>query len=100
VSSLAQILAQQLISIHQWNDGTTADFMGYQCTSGVKGRIHSLKWVWDGRFSCPSWTSITGNSRGFTGRSGAIEAAIKDFITKALEENLITSEQANNLIGK
>ena len=92
-SNLASSIANYLVNLHDWNDGTTIDFLGHQCSASLKGRFHKLKWVWDGMFSCAGWTDLIGNSRGSSSRTGAIENAIKDFVNKAFENNLITSEQ-------
>ena len=99
ISGLAISIADSLIGLHNWSNGTPANFMGHQCSGSVKGRIHKLKWVWDGKFSCPGWTGLVGESRGFASRNGALEHSIKDFVNKALQINLITSEQAFD-IGK
>ncbi len=92
-SNIASSLANYLVNLHDWNDGTTIDFLGHQCSASLKGRIHKLKWVWDGKFSCPGWTGLVGESRGSSGRTGAIQNAIKDFTNKGVANNLFTSEQ-------
>ena len=58
-----------------------------------------MKWVWDGKFSCPGWTGLVGESRGSSGRIGAIENAIRDFVNKGVANNLFTSEQIAS-VGK
>ena len=93
ISGLAISIANSLIGLHNWSNGTPANFMGHQCSGSVKGRINKLKWVWDGKFSCPGWTGLVGESRGSSGRTGAIENAIKDFANKVVANNLFTSEQ-------
>jgi hypothetical protein len=91
ISSIAIKIADSIIGLHNRSNGTPTNFMGHQ--GSVKGRIHKLKWVWDGKFSCPGWTGLVGESRGSSGRTGAIENAIKDFANKVVANNLFTSEQ-------
>jgi hypothetical protein len=76
-----------LFSLHTWNEGQTVNVLGYQCTPSLKGRIHKFKWVWDGRFRCPFGQE--GNSRSYKSRTGAIDAAIRDFFAK--NTNLIST---------
>ena len=98
-SGIAAQIASTLIGLHNWSDGKPANFMGHQCLGSVKGRIHKLKWVWDGKFRCPGWTGLVGESRGSSGRTGAIENAIRDFANKGVANNLFVSEQFAS-IGK
>ena len=99
ISSIATGIADTLIGLHSWSNGKPANFMGHQCQGSVKGRIHKLKWVWDGKFSCPGWTVLVGESRGSSGRTGAIENAIRDFVNKGVANNLFTPEQIAS-VGK
>ncbi|CAF0967661.1 unnamed protein product [Brachionus calyciflorus] len=94
---LAIDAAKHIYSLHKWSDYKEIDFIGYKCSGQIKGRIHKLKWVWDGKFKCPSLTAIEGSSRGFKSRSGAIENAIIDFVQKATEQNVLSESQLNQL---
>ena len=96
---IASSLTNIVVGLHNWGSGQTYPFMGHNCNANIKGRIHKLKWVWDGKFTCSSWTPLTGNSRGHKSKNGAIHHAVQDFINKALQNNLITQEMVNG-IGK
>ena len=78
--------------LHRWNDYTTVTLFDRQCVGKVKGGFHSWQWKWSGEFSCLGW-NIVGSSTQFKSRSGATEHAIIDFIQKALQAKLITTEQ-------
>jgi hypothetical protein len=97
--SLIEKITSFIIGLHRWSDGKPHVLLEHNCSFSFKGRIHKLKLVWDGKFTCPGWTYLVGESRGFASRNGALEHSIKDFVNKALQINLITSEQAFD-IGK
>ena len=99
--SLAGSLATTIVGLHNWSDGMAYNLMGYSCKAQIKGRFHRLKWVYDGKFICPSWTPLVGESRHLMSKNGATEHAIRDFVNKAFQSNLITSDQAAQLaVGK
>lgn len=61
----------------------------------ILGRISKWKWVWDGRFSCPSLNnSIQGTSGGLKSRNGAIEHAVRNFMEKAINSGVINADMA------
>jgi len=42
ISGLAISIANSLIGLHNWSNGTPANFMGHQCSGSVKGRINKF----------------------------------------------------------
>ncbi|CAF0921262.1 unnamed protein product [Brachionus calyciflorus] len=97
LSNLAIDVAKHVFRLHKWSDHKEIDFIGHKCVGQVKGRIRKLKWVWDGKFKCPSLTGIEGSGRGFKSRNGAIEHAIIDFVKKAAEQQILNESQLNQL---
>jgi hypothetical protein len=97
--SLIEKITSIIIGLHRWSDGKPHVLLEHSCSFSFKGRIHKLKWVWDGKFICPGWTNLVGESKGYASRNGAMEHSIKNFVNKALHINLITPEQAFG-IGK
>jgi len=82
--------ASYIYGIHKWNDVETVEICGRSCNVQIKGRIHKLTWVWDGR--CEGG-GIVGSARHNDDRNGAIQNAIKDYVIKAGQIGLITPEQ-------
>lgn len=78
-------LAWNIWKVHQWSSETPVNICGMSCFGSVKGRISRLEWKWDGRFRCP-WKlpGIEGRDTKKS-RNGAIEWAIKNFLSKAIE---------------
>src|ERR1700728_226701 len=89
-SAIASKVAVAIYNLHQWGDDQTVEICGRPCNVQTKGRIHKLKWVWDGRCECGG---IIGSARHYKSQNGAIEHAIQDFVIKAGQAGLITPEQ-------
>jgi hypothetical protein len=87
---IATKVAVAIFNLHQWGDDQTIEICGRECNVQIKGRLHQLKWVWDGRCECGG---IVGSSRHFSSQNGAVQNAIQDYVTKAGQANLITPEQ-------
>ncbi len=89
-------IAITLFNLHQWTDGQPVDIMGKQYVVQLKGRVHKLKWVWDGQFKCVSEdTGILGTSSQYKSRNGAASNAIKDYFIQAGQRGLFTEDQIN-----
>ncbi len=65
----------------------------YQCVAKYKGQFRSWKWVWDGRFKCPSITTFEAESRGWKSKDGAAENAMIEYFKQV---NL-TKEQSEEI---
>merc|ERR1739836_58620 len=92
-ASIAVSIAQALIGLHSFDDGTKVPFLGETCTAKLKGRIRKFKWVWDSKFSCDGrFGGLTGSSRGSKSRTGAVERAIEDFAKQALANGSLKPE--------
>ena len=78
-------------SLHKWNDITNVSFLGRPCVGSVKGGFHRWQWKWSGKFSCSGW-NVEGTSTKLKSRTGAIENAVINFMQKALQAKLITTE--------
>ena len=81
--------------MHSWNDYTKVQFLGRDCVGQVKGGFHRWQWKWSGKFSCSGW-NVEGTSTQFLSRTGAMEQAVIDFMQKALQAKLITTDQIKN----
>ncbi|KAK8398850.1 hypothetical protein O3P69_004148 [Scylla paramamosain] len=71
----------------------TVDFMGHTCHIRRRPKFRKFKLYHEGKFWCPGWTHLEGNSR-TKSRSGSARDAIKDFVYKALQNKLITENNA------
>jgi hypothetical protein len=89
-ATIATKVASYVYNLHQWNDAQTVEICGRSCAVQIKGRLHKFEWVWDGKCECGG---ISGSSRHYKSKNGAIEHAIQDFVTKAGQAGLITLEQ-------
>ena len=77
-----------------WSDVDTKQAFGTTCNSQFKGGWHRWQWKWSGKFWCPSLSStITGESTQWKSRTGAIEHAIQDYVTKMTTAGLLKPEQ-------
>jgi hypothetical protein len=76
-------LAYNIWKIHQWGEDSPINICDNQCTGNLKGRISHFEWKWDAKFQCQNkGQGIQGGSTAYS-RDGAMEGAIKDWITKA-----------------
>ncbi len=83
-------LANNIWKIHQWGEDTPINICGNQCTGNLKGRISSFKWKWDAKFRCQNkGQGILGQSTALS-RDGAMNGAIKEWITQAAQAGKIT----------
>lgn len=73
-------LGKFVFSMITWQDGGQIPILGQTCTVSVRGRISSWKWVWDAKLRCPFGQE--GSGRGYKSRTGAAEAATRDFFQK------------------
>ncbi|CAF2500334.1 unnamed protein product [Rotaria sp. Silwood2] len=79
---------------HSWSDVDTKQAFGTTCYSQFKGGFHRWEWKWSGKFWCPSLSStIQGESTQWKSRTGAIEHAIQDYVTKMTQAGLLTVNQ-------
>jgi len=82
-AACAAALAYNIWKIHQWGEDTPITICGNSCTGNLKGRISSFEWKWDAKFQCQNkGQGIEGESTALS-RDGAVEGAIKDWISKA-----------------
>jgi hypothetical protein len=85
----AAAIALNIWKIHQWGEDTPITICGNQCTGNLKGRFSGLEWKWDAKFQCQNkGQGIVGESTAYS-RDGAMEGAIKDWITKAADAGAI-----------
>jgi hypothetical protein len=89
-TTVAVKVAAYVYGLHQWSDSQEIEITGKTCKVQTKGRLHKLKWVWDGKCECEG---IVGDSRHFNSQEGAIKNAIQDYIVKAGQAGLLTDEQ-------
>ncbi|CAF0856883.1 unnamed protein product [Adineta steineri] len=84
-------LAQSIWKVSQWGDATPITICGNQCLGNLKGRISKLKWKWDAKFQCQNkGQGIQGGSTALS-RNGAMQGAIQDWITKAVQAGQINA---------
>lgn len=69
-------------------------FMGHKCSFSHSPSFYRWELYYKGRMWCPGWAPFSGNSK-TRSRAGSIEHATRDFVKKALENNLITEEEAS-----
>ncbi|XP_063615156.1 anti-lipopolysaccharide factor-like [Penaeus indicus] len=75
-----------------WRNGDV-DLVDHSCSYSVKPDIQGFELYFIGSVTCPGWTTIRGESN-TRSKSGVLNAAIKDFIQKALKAGLVTDEEA------
>nr|AVP74303.1 anti-lipopolysaccharide factor 3 [Penaeus vannamei]QJD13444.1 anti-lipopolisaccharide factor 5 [Penaeus vannamei] len=75
-----------------WRTGDI-DLVGHSCTYNVKPDIDGFELYFIGSVTCPGWTTLRGESN-TRSKSGVVNAAVKDFIQKALKAGLVTEEEA------
>ncbi|CAF3551472.1 unnamed protein product [Adineta steineri] len=79
-----------------WSDVDTKQAFGTTCNSQFKGGIHDWEWKWSGKFWCPSLSpTVMGDSTQYASRTGAIEHAVQDYVTKMTSAGLLKPEQLN-----
>ncbi|CAF1135742.1 unnamed protein product [Adineta steineri] len=79
-----------------WSDVDTKQAFGTTCNSQFKGGIHDWEWKWSGKFWCPSLSpTVMGESTQYASRTGAIEHAVQDYVTKMTSAGLLKPEQLN-----
>ncbi|XP_045608931.1 anti-lipopolysaccharide factor isoform X2 [Procambarus clarkii] len=75
-----------------WKDGEV-EFMGRACNYSYSPKISGWRLYYKGKMWCPGWAPFSGDSQ-TKSRAGAIEHATRDFVRKAIENKLITAEEA------
>ncbi|XP_045608927.1 anti-lipopolysaccharide factor isoform X1 [Procambarus clarkii] len=88
-------IIKKLVSL--WKNGEL-EFMGHTCKYSYKPRISSWRLYYIGKMWCPGWASFSGESK-TKSRTGSIEQATKDFVRKAVANNLITAEAAGDWLN-
>ena len=79
-----------------WSDIDTKQAFGTTCNSQFKGGWHDWKWKWSDKFWCPALSPSTmGDSTQWKSRTGAIEHAIQDYVTKTTAAGLLKVDQLN-----
>jgi len=94
----AASIGRSIFSLHRWGDDNNINIGPYPCVGNFKGRISKWKWVWDGKFKCPTLANVEGRSSGWKSRQGSIEHAIEDLMDKLRAGNYLTPEQWTNLL--
>ena len=89
-STIAVNVVGTILDLHQWGDYETVEICGRSCNVQTKGRIHKLKWVWDGQCKCDG---IVGSSHHYKSQKGAAQHALQDYIIKAGQAGRIPPEQ-------
>ncbi|CAF1535065.1 unnamed protein product [Rotaria sordida] len=89
-TAMAVKAAAYIYGLHQWSESQKIKIGDKTCQVQAKGRLHELKWVWDGKCEC---NNIVGESRHYDSKEGAITNAIQDYIVKAGQAGLLTHEQ-------
>lgn len=83
-------ITKQVTSLWQNNE---VQFMGSTCYYTQKPRFRRWKLIYDGDFSCPTWTNIKGSVE-TQSRSSVRIRTIEDFLNKAKDNGLVTEEEA------
>jgi hypothetical protein len=79
---------------HSWSDIDTKQAFGTTCQSQFKGGFHRWQWKWSGKFWCPTLSAtVMGDSTQWKSRTGAIEHAIQDYVTKMTSAGLLKPSQ-------
>ncbi|CAF2770903.1 unnamed protein product, partial [Rotaria sp. Silwood2] len=79
---------------NSWSDMDEKQAFGTTCKSQFKGGFHDWKWKWSGKFWCSSLSeTIIGESTQWKSRTGAIEHAIQDYVTKMTSAGLLELPQ-------
>lgn len=89
-SAIAGKVAIALIQLHTWGDYQTVHICDIPCNIQIKGRLHKMKWVWDGR--CEG-NGIVGSSRHFKSQTGAAKNAVQDYVIRAGQAGFINLAQ-------
>ncbi|XP_045132020.1 anti-lipopolysaccharide factor [Portunus trituberculatus] len=76
-----------------WHNDSV-DFMGHICYFRRRPKIRRFKLYHEGKFWCPGWAPFEGRSR-TKSRSGSSREATKDFVRKALQNGLVTQQDAS-----
>ena len=91
-------VAATVTDLHQRGDSKHFNLIRKTYVVETKGRLHKLKWVWDGRCRCISeQTGIVDNLRHCAGQNGAAKNALRDYFTEAGQLGLYTQEQLSQL---
>lgn len=103
IGSIASELSMLVVSgIVGFGNGQKIDFMNERCTVYIKSRLvisnFLPKTVYDSQFECGGHLAgVKGSVRGKGKSKTAVEGAIKDFVTKAYNANLLTAEDLVNV---
>nr|ABQ12866.1 anti-lipopolysaccharide factor [Pacifastacus leniusculus] len=88
---VVSLIISKLVNL--WSDGQV-EFMGHTCNYSYSPTISKFQLYYKGKMWCPGWAPFSGNSK-TKSRAGSIEHATRDFVTKAIDQKLITAEQAS-----
>jgi len=93
-------LGSKKYSLHRWGKDNYINIGPYPCVGNVNGHLSKWKWVWAGKFKCPTLANVEGRGRlvGWKSRQGAIKHAIQDLLDKLKAGNYLTPEQWTNLL--
>jgi len=95
----AASIGKTIFGLHRWGDNNKISIGPYACVGNFKGRISKWKWVWDGKFKCPTLANVEGTSSGYKSRNGAIEHAIEDLMNKLKAGNYLTPAQWTTIMA-
>jgi hypothetical protein len=90
-------IVNTVASFHNsWHDLNEQEIFGTMCKTMVKGSFRKSKWLWQGRFWCPSLSAMEGYSTSWKSREDAIESAVDDYMRKGEENGFLTADQLQN----
>lgn len=80
-----RIKSDTITNLHGLSRANKVNLFGYECKGIVKSNIIRWKWAWSSEWRCPSLTSIVGYSYNYNSKKGALEYALKDFMSKFIQ---------------
>lgn len=69
-----------------WRKDGTVSFLGHKCVGRINSRFFAFRWVWDGKFECPTiMDAVAGRSTTQDSRALALRTAIQKFAIKNIK---------------
>ncbi|CAF1509670.1 unnamed protein product, partial [Didymodactylos carnosus] len=81
---------------NSWHNLNEREMFGTTCETTIRGSFYQSKWRWQGRFWCPSLSTIEGYSKSLESREDVIDHAIADYMQKGKELGFLTESQLQN----
>jgi hypothetical protein len=81
---------------NSWHALNEREMFGTICNTTIKGDFYESKWLWQGRFWCPSLSAIGGFSKTQKSRDNAIKHATDDYIRKGKQLGFLTENRVRD----